>query len=78
MPDPDEEPEITTDAAEPNENVGRLTAPAGLDVRAAVRATVPVKPPLGVTVMVAELPVVAPDFKVMGPLFESVNPGGGT
>jgi hypothetical protein len=34
------------------EHVGVSTAPAGLAVTAHARATVPVKPPLGVTVMV--------------------------
>jgi hypothetical protein len=40
--------------------VGRSVAPEGLVAIAAVRATLPVKPPLGVTVMVVVLPVVAP------------------
>src|SRR5208282_1665837 len=45
---------------EPKLSVGRFWAPAGLDVMAAVSATLPVKPPLGVTVIVEVLPVVAP------------------
>jgi hypothetical protein len=40
--------------------VGRSTAPAGLEVIAEVSATLPVKPPLGVKVIVEVFPVVAP------------------
>ena len=40
--------------------VGGAKAPFGLVVRAAVRATLPIKPPLGVMVIVEVLPVVAP------------------
>jgi hypothetical protein len=40
--------------------VGGAKAPLGLVERAAVRATLPVKPPVGVTVIVEVLPVVAP------------------
>ena len=49
-----------TGVVEPKLNVGRYTAPIGLDVMVAVRATLPVKPPLGVMVMVEEFPVVTP------------------
>jgi len=45
---------------EPKLSVGRFWAPAGLDVIAAVSATLPVKPPLGDTVIVEVLPEVAP------------------
>ena len=56
--------------------VGRSVAPKGLVAIAAVRATLPVKPPLGVTVMVAVLPVVAPgEAMVMTPLFERAKDG---
>lgn len=37
---------------EPKFNAGNSTAPAGLDVIAAVRVTVPVNPPVGVTVII--------------------------
>jgi hypothetical protein len=40
--------------------VGGAEAPLGLVVRAAVRVTLPVKPPVGVTVIIEVLPVVAP------------------
>ncbi len=40
--------------------VGRCCAPAELAVTAAVSTTLPVKPPLGVTVIVELFPVVAP------------------
>jgi len=40
--------------------VGSAKAPLGLVVRAAVRVTLPVKPPFGVTVIAEVLPVVAP------------------
>jgi hypothetical protein len=40
--------------------LGGAKAPLGLVVSAAVRATLPVKPPVGVTVIVEVLPVVAP------------------
>lgn len=36
----------------PKFNAGSSTAPAGLDVIAAVRVTIPVNPPIGVTVIV--------------------------
>jgi len=51
---------IFTGLVEPKLNVGRSWAPDGLDVIAAVSVTLPVKPPLGVTVIVEVLPVVAP------------------
>jgi hypothetical protein len=36
---------MLTGEVEPKLNVGRLAAPLGLDVSAAVRGTLPVKPP---------------------------------
>ena len=53
-------PVMLTGLVEPKLNVGRYSAPDGLDVIAAVSATLPVKPPVGVTVMVDVFPVVAP------------------
>jgi hypothetical protein len=55
---------ILTGVVEPKLNVGGSWAPVGLDVTAAVSATLPVNPPLGVTVMVDVLPVVAPGLNV--------------
>ena len=57
-------PVMETGAVAANVNVGRSCAPVGLLVRAAVKATFPVKPPLGVTVTVAMFPVVAPGATV--------------
>ena len=57
-------PAILTGLVEPKLKVGKYWAPAGLEVRAAVRATLPVKPPMGVTVMVDVFPVVAPGATV--------------
>jgi hypothetical protein len=53
-------PVILTGLVEPKLNVGRYCAPDGLVVTTAVSATLPVKPPLGVTVMVEAFPVIAP------------------
>ena len=41
-------------------SVGGFAAPAGLDVTTAVRATVPVNPPAGLTLIVDWFPEVAP------------------
>lgn len=57
-------PVMETGVVAPKVNVGRSCAPLGLLVIAAVMATLPVKPPLGVTVTVAEFPVVAPGAMV--------------
>ena len=46
--------------------VGGSVTPLGLVVRAAVRVTLPVKPPVGVTVIVEVLPVVAPAAMLSG------------
>ena len=53
-------PEMFTGEVAPNVKVGGSTAPAGLEVRAADSAILPVKPPLGVAVMIEVLAVVAP------------------
>jgi hypothetical protein len=49
---------------EPKLKVGRSNAPAGPLVISAVNSTLPVKPPLGVTVIVEVLPLVAPGTTV--------------
>jgi hypothetical protein len=54
------EPVMETGVVEPNVKVGRSCAPAGLDAMAAFSATLPVKTPPGVTVIVEVFPVVAP------------------
>ena len=59
-------PEIFTELVEPKLRVGGFAAPLGLEVRAAVSATLPVKPPDGVTVTVDVFPVVAPASMVTG------------
>jgi hypothetical protein len=48
----------------PKLKVGRSKAPEGLEVTTAVRATLPVNPPAGVTVIVEVLLVVAPGATV--------------
>ena len=53
-------PEMRTGAVEPKLTVGGYWAPVGLEVTEAVKATVPVKPPDGVTVTVDVFDVVAP------------------
>ena len=53
-------PEIPTGLVEPKLKVGGSSAPAGLEVTAAVSAILPVKPLAGVTVIVDVFPVVAP------------------
>ena len=53
-------PLMATDPVEPKPTVGASEAFAGLEVITAVKATVPVKPPAGVTVIVDALPAVAP------------------
>jgi hypothetical protein len=53
-------PVMLTGVVEAKLKVGRYTAPVGLEVMAAVSATLPVKPPLGVTVIVEVLLVDAP------------------
>jgi hypothetical protein len=51
---------IATGVLVPKLRVGTLTAPLGLEVMEAVSATLPVKPPAGVILIVEALPVVAP------------------
>jgi len=53
-------PVMLTGVVEPKLKVGGYCAPAGLEVMAAVSATLPVKPPKGVTEIVEVLPEVAP------------------
>jgi hypothetical protein len=53
-------PLMLTGVVEPKLSVGGFTAPAGLVVTTAVRATLPVNPAEGVMVMADVLPVVAP------------------
>lgn len=57
---PADAPVMLTGVVAPKLKVGRLVAPVGLVARAAVKATLPVKPPLGVTLTVDVFPVVAP------------------
>lgn len=75
VPVPFEAPVMLTGDVAPKPKVGGSTAPDGLDARIAVRVTLPVKPPLGITVIVAVLPVVAPGAMVMLPLLVSVKVG---
>jgi hypothetical protein len=66
---------IITGLVEPKLKVGGSWAAVGLDVIVAVRATLPVNPPLGVMVTVEVFPVVAPAATVtLVPLTE--KPGG--
>ena len=53
-------PVMFTGLLEPKLKVGGYWAPFGLDVTDAVSATLPLKPPAGVTVIVEVFPVVAP------------------
>lgn len=53
-------PVMLTGLVEPKLKVGGYWVPAGLEVRAAVSATLPVRPPTDVTVIVEVFPVVAP------------------
>jgi hypothetical protein len=57
-------PVMVTGLVEPKLKVGGSMAPAGLEVMAAVSATLPVKPPTGITVMVEVFDVVAPGAMV--------------
>lgn len=68
-------PVIETGVVVPNDNVGRSVAPLGLEVRAAVIATLPVNPPAGVTVIVDVFPVVDPGVIVTA-VPAMANPGG--
>jgi hypothetical protein len=69
-------PVIATGLVEPKLRLGAYWDPEGLEVTVAVSATLPVKPPLGVTVMVEVLPVVAPGVTVTaGPLIVKLGAG---
>jgi hypothetical protein len=57
-------PVIATGVVEPKLTVGGYCAPVGLEVIAAVSATLPVNPPVGVRVIVEVFPVVAPGATV--------------
>jgi len=59
-------PEIARGLVELKLRVGGSVTPLGLVVRAAVRVTLPVKPPVGVTVIVEVSPVVAPAAMLSG------------
>ena len=66
-------PVTLTGFVAPKLSVGGSCAAAGLEVMAAVNSTVPVKPPFGVIVIVAEFPEVAPgDTEVEVPLIAKV------
>ena len=78
VPVPAVAPVMLTGDVAPKLNVGKSLAPAGLEVSIALRATLPVKAPLGVIVMVAVLPVVAPGLTVMAPPLVRAKLGGGT
>jgi hypothetical protein len=59
-------PVMLTGLVEPKLNVGKSCAPAGLDVTAAVRATLPVKPPLGFTTIVVVPDTPGPETETVG------------
>jgi hypothetical protein len=61
---PDAVPAMVTGLVEPKLKVGKSWSPAGLEVTAAVSATLPVKPPAGVRVMVDVFAVVVPGVTV--------------
>jgi hypothetical protein len=62
--DPELAPVMSTGFVEPKLKVGRSPAPLGLEVMMAVSITLPVKPPLGITVIVEVFPVVFPGTMV--------------
>lgn len=77
VPVPAVTPVMLTGDVVPKLKVGRSVAPVGLVAIDAAKATLPVKPPLGVTVIVAVLPVVAPgELMVMAPLLVNAKVGG--
>jgi hypothetical protein len=55
---------MLTGLVDPKLKVGWFVAPAGLEVMAAASATLPVKPPAGVTVIVDVFAVVVPAVTV--------------
>jgi hypothetical protein len=72
-------PVMLTGLVVPKLKVGGYVPFAGLEVTAAVSATLPVKPPEGVMVTVAVFPVVAPAVSVSDELLRvKVGVGGGT
>ena len=71
-------PAMLTGLVEPKLSVGMSIAPVGLEVTAAVSTTLPVNPPLGVTVMVEVLPVATPGPEMTTPDPVIVKPGGCT
>lgn len=76
VPVPFDAPVMLTGDVAPKLKVGGSVAPVGLDVRAAVSVTLPVNPPLGITVMVVVFPVVAPgELMVITPPLLSVKLG---
>jgi hypothetical protein len=77
VPAPAALPVMLTGLVELKLKVGGNTAPLGLVVRTAVRPTLPVKPPVGVTVIVEVLPVVAPGATLTAePLTVKLGTGG--
>jgi hypothetical protein len=68
-------PVMLTGLVVPKLNVGGYVPFAGLEVRAAVITTFPMKPPEGVTVIAVEFPVVAPAVSVSDEAV-MVKPGG--
>ena len=71
-------PVMLTGVVDPKLKVGGYWAPTGPDVIVAVSATLLVKPPLGVTVIVEVFPVVAPGVTVTElPLTVKLATGGG-
>ena len=67
-------PAMLTGLVAPKLKVGGYCAPAGLDVTEAVRATLPVKPPAGVMVMVEAFPIIPPGAMIMAvPVTENVG-----
>jgi len=73
---PDAAPVMLTGVVEPKLTVGGCTAPVGLEVMAAVSATLPVNPPEGVMVIKEVFAVVAPGA-IVGAVPEMVKAGGG-
>ena len=77
VPVPADAPVMLTGVVAPKLKVGGSMAPSGLEVTAAVRLTFPVKPPLGITLIVVVFPVVAPgELIVIAPLLVKAKVGG--
>ena len=70
------EPVSVTGLVEPKLRVGGYWAPVGLEVTEAVKTTLPVKPPVGVTLIMEVLPEVAPG-KTLTDVPVRVKLGGG-